>query len=274
MKTQNTPGLISHAAEEVNLESEVKRIKTNIEALDADEEHKSKLLNLVEALQEFELGKFLICNKGLNGYWTSYVVRYPESQVKAANSLEQWLLESCPALVATQQRFKIFQQILSSTLKDGMKLASIPCGLMDDVLRLDLNKFKDLELMGVDLDQDSLIQAEALAKNLNVEKHCSFHNYDAWQLPWNNELDILVSNGLNIYVHNDDMLEKLYESFYRAIKPDGMLLASFVTPPPSMDANSPWMISNMKAEDLMQQALVFSILEVQWQSFKTESFTI
>lgn len=273
MVPTNKPGLLSHAATEVNLEVEIKRIKTQILASDSPEDYKTESIRLVDLLSEFDLGRFLICNKGLNGYWTSYVVRYPETRTNVENELERWLLDSSPAFVATQERYKNFQKIINENLREDIKLASIPCGLMDDILRLDLQRFKNLNLMGADLDQDSLLRAEALAKDLGVDKYCSFYNCNAWDLPWNNELDILTTNGLNIYVHDDTMLTELYKSFYRAIKPGGMLLASFVTQPSSLDSNSPWLISDLNMPDFMRQANLFRILDVQWQSFKSEEFT-
>lgn len=31
-------------------------------------------LEMLEQLGQFELGRFLLSNKGLNGYWTSYII--------------------------------------------------------------------------------------------------------------------------------------------------------------------------------------------------------
>ena len=73
----------------------------------------SDVARLRAELSEFELGRYLLNNLGLNGQWTSYVLLYPErgSQTRLSSDgsplgdLETWLLERCPLLLATQQRF-------------------------------------------------------------------------------------------------------------------------------------------------------------------------
>src|SRR5260363_143293 len=78
-------------------------------------------LDLLEALTQFELGRFLLHNQGLNGYWTSVIIR---------------------------ERFSKLQKQLCSFIKPHACLASIPCGLMDDLLLLDYSDLKDIQLTG------------------------------------------------------------------------------------------------------------------------------
>ena len=69
----------------------------------------SDVARLRAELSEFELGRYLLNNLGLNGQWTSYVLLYPErgSQTRLSSDgsplsdLETWLLERCPLLLAT-----------------------------------------------------------------------------------------------------------------------------------------------------------------------------
>ena len=66
-------------------------------------------IQLLEKLSSFELGKFLLANKGLNGYWTDYILTYPRKE-KCFNisDFEKTILERLPTFCATQQRFNIF----------------------------------------------------------------------------------------------------------------------------------------------------------------------
>lgn len=68
-------------------------------------------LEILEQLSQFELGRFLLSNKGLDGYWTSYLIRHGLKQ-KTLHPLEEWILESAPAVRATRERFVVFQKIL------------------------------------------------------------------------------------------------------------------------------------------------------------------
>jgi hypothetical protein len=55
-----------------------------------------------------------------------------------------------------------------------------------------------------------------------------------------------------------------------ALFPGGILVTSFATPPPVVDAASPWDMSKINPEDLMLQSIVFSdIVKVKWQCFRT-----
>lgn len=38
----------------------------------------SKIVEYLEQFKKFELGKFLINNLGLNRFWTSYILLYPD----------------------------------------------------------------------------------------------------------------------------------------------------------------------------------------------------
>ena len=57
---------------------------------------------------QLKLSQFLLANKGLNGYWTAYVILHGPKK-SDLHPLEDWLLISAPSFVATQQRFQIFK---------------------------------------------------------------------------------------------------------------------------------------------------------------------
>lgn len=64
----------------------------------------------------------------------------------------------------------------------------------------------------------------------------------------------------------------LYRQFYNALKPNGCLILSFLTPPPSRSDNSPW--HNYIADDVTKQKAIFTdIIDVGWQSFRSEADT-
>ena len=258
--------LISHKNNLVQADVIKQRIKQLANPLlPVDEE-----LKLLDELSQFPLGQFLLANKGLNGYWTAYAILTAPKK-DDLHPLEDWLVNRSPGFIATQQRFAIFQDILKRLIKNNMNLASIPCGLMDDLLTLDYSAYDGCHLTGIDLDSESL----DLACN-NAKTHCikniSVHKRDAWDLNINKEFDVITSNGLNIYEQNDERVVNLYKQFHQSLKKTGYLLTSFITPPPSKSIESPWKISN--SEDLLKQVAIFSdILQVGWNCFRTEQET-
>ncbi|MDP3532757.1 MAG: methyltransferase domain-containing protein [Alphaproteobacteria bacterium] len=228
-------------------------------------------LILLKQLYEFDLGNFLFKNKGLNGYWTSYIILHAP-QKKLDHPLENWIIHEAPTVKATQERFKIFNQQLQKNLKNNMCLASIPCGLMDDLLRLDFSNVENIKLIGIDLDDHSLTLARENADLLKKNVTTSFLKKDAWNLDIHEQYDVLTSNGLNIYEPDDQKVVALYKQFYNALKPNGLLIASFLTPPPALSKESSW--RNVNAENAMKQKAIFAdILQVQWQAFRTENQT-
>lgn len=176
-------------------------------------------LDLLDQLSEFELGRFLLANKGLNGYWTSYIINHRFKKEKL-HPLEEWILYHAPSVKATQERFKIFQKILQNRLENGMKIISIPCGIMDDLLTLDYGEIKEIHLTGVDLDATSLELAQKNAKKNNLI-NVDLLQQDAWNLNICEEYDILTSNGLNIYEPDDSKVINLYEQFNKILKTGG-----------------------------------------------------
>lgn len=227
-------------------------------------------LSLLDQLTKFELGRSLIKNRGLNGYWIRYIFLYPQRPMPSNfTPLQKWLLTRCPVVLATQERFTIFQKTLQAQLKPHMALASIPCGLMDVLLGLDYKNAPGITLTGIDYDLSAVAQAQENAKIFDLETQCQFLQRDAWKLDVHEEYNLIASNGLNFYEPNDNRVILLYKKFYKALKPKGHLVISFFTPPPFLDLSSPW---NINPEDgLKQRMLLSDILQVKWQVFRTEA---
>lgn len=231
----------------------------------------SEELELLENLNKFEFGRFLLQNRGLNGYWTSYMI---SGALKEAltNPLESWIIYSAPSVKATRERFDIFQIQLKKYLKDNLVIASIPCGVMDDLLTIDYLNYKNITLVGVDLDDKSLVFARKKAITHGKEAIVSLANKDAWYLGAEAKYNIILSNGLNIYEPDDQKVIKLYKEFHKALVADGILITSFLSASPAISKESTW--KNFNPADLKKQKAIFGdILEVKWQSFRTESQT-
>lgn len=238
-----------------------------------------KQLELIDLLSDFGLGRFLLERGGLDGYWTDYIIKHPSKgrltglndENKTLNSLESFLLNQAPTVLATQQRFEIFKVEIQKRLHDGASLASIPCGLMADLLDLDFTTTSNISLVGIDLDPESITYAKQYAETLNLSNHCNFSQCDAWTLDIHEEFDLITSNGLAIYEPDDAKVTGLYRGFFEALKPGGCLITSFLTPPPVPGLKTEWKLESVNMQDALLQKIIFAdILDCKWQVFRTE----
>lgn len=267
MITDDKTLIISHQADGAGLDME--GIRTRLIAnQDQLKLPLGETLNLLDQLGACELGQFLLRHRGLNGYWTAYLIlQGPQRQ--DISPLEQWIVHRAPVVRATRERFFIFQRLIQERLSPDMSLASIPCGLMDDLLSLDYSMTPNVRLTGIDLDTETLSQAQTHAAARAIPLAVSFLQKNAWYLEVMAAFDLIASNGLNIYEPDDLAVIKLYRQFQRALKPKGVLITSFLTPPPALTKDSPW--KNTPPEDLRLQAAIFGdIIGAKWQVFRTE----
>lgn len=233
-----------------------------------------EVLRLRREFGRFQLGRFLLENLGLNGHWTSYVLMHPDrgrftnvnSEGAPFTELESWLLDRCPIFLATQERFRIFRDLTQPLLSPGMSLASLPAGLMDDLLSLDYSTTPGVKLTAIDLDPDTLREAEENYRRLKPPVEASFERRDAWQLSSSERWDLLTSNGLNIYVQDDDLCTDFYRNVAAALKPDGVFVVSFITPPEQWTPKA--------SQDLDYQRFLFKeVVPVKWSCVRDESKT-
>jgi SAM-dependent methyltransferase len=236
-------------------------------------------LELIDFLTDFGLGRFLLERGGLNGYWTDYAIKHPvkgrltglNDENKPLNTLEDFLLNQAPTVLATQQRFTIFREEIQKRVQEGASLASIPCGLMADLLELDFTNVSHISLTGIDLDPASIEYAKQAAKRLNLSNQCQFFQCDAWDLNIRAAFDLITSNGLAIYEPDDEKVTQLYRGFFEALKPGGYLVTSFLTPPPVPGLQSEWKLDAVNMQDALLQKIVFAdILACAWQVFRSE----
>ncbi len=236
-------------------------------------------LELLEQLAEFDVGQFLIERGGVNGYWTHYIITHPtigritnlDRHKKPFHPLEAFLLNSSPTCLATQERFSFFKAQIQQSIYEGCSLASVPSGLMGDLLDLDYSSLQTFTLYGIDLDPETLSQARSYAEEKGLLDHCQFYEKDAWALGMTEKFDVLASNGLAIYEPDDNKVVDLYRQFYSALKPGGILVTSFLTPPPAPGFQTEWMLEHVNPQDALLQKIIYvDVLGVKWQAFRTE----
>jgi hypothetical protein len=115
--TRTAPASLTHLGPDkiskADISHEFQLIKLRLEKEYKDNPNKkAELLQTLDALSEFELGRFLIKNKSLSGYWTWYVILGFNNHI-ITSPVEKFLVERAPAILATQQRFAIFQSLLT-----------------------------------------------------------------------------------------------------------------------------------------------------------------
>ncbi len=262
---------ISHNSHHSSLEKALEILKTKIKNRgDLPYVTTNKQLEYLEELNQFPLGQFLIERGGLNGYWTHYVV--VDSQGIQTNCpTVDFLLQKAPVTKAMRQRYQIFRDITQKCVKEGVTLASIPCGLMGDLLHLDFTGLKNFKLVGIDYDEESLESAAKLATERHLSQHIELSQKDAWNLGVHEQFDLVTSSGLNIYEPDPQKVIALYRQFFLALKHGGRLVTSFLTPPPSETHPGEWAMDKVSQEAAMLQKIIFGdILATKWQSFCSE----
>lgn len=234
----------------------------------------TELQMLVDQLASCELGQFLLQHAGLNGYWTHYIIGYQAGQ--SANPFEDRFLTMTPSLCATRERFAIFQKRLQDVIQSNDTVCSLPCGMMSDLLTLQLRPgVENVRFVGIDFDDTVFSHAEDLAKQHAVKSSYTFLKRDAWSLEDQHEsFNVLTSNGLNIYVKEEERVIDLYKEFYKALKPNGTLITSFLTYPCTFPELTEWDMTQVDKAALQFQAAVFgAILEAKWNHFRTSNQT-
>ncbi|WEF11117.1 class I SAM-dependent methyltransferase [Pectobacterium actinidiae] len=268
----NVPRLLSHATSSQESHDErVTAVKDNIiESGDHLGISVKEQLALLDAFSHLELGQFLLKHHGLNAHWTHNVIAHRPTHY--INSLEEIIYTQLPNVLATRERFGIFQCLIQELLRPDSVMVSVPCGVMADLLLLDYTRHRDVKLIGIDLDKQALEEAYKLASQQGLENQISLVLTDAWTIDLAAQADVITSNGLNVYVQDDDKVTELYRVFYSGLKPGGTLITSFMTPPPTLSQDSPWINTDPKL--LALQYVLFSrIIGATWTAFRTHQKT-
>lgn len=268
--------LLSHNATDAHLETIVQEAAARIEATgDADGYSVAEQLNMLHELQSFPLGRFLLANKGLNGYWTHYLLTYPwwKQEKNTLPPMEHFFLEKIPTVLAVQERFQIYLKEAQQHVRNDACFASIPSGALGELLYLDFTDIKRMHLVGIDYDPNTLEQAQAMAQDKQLSHWVTLEQADAWKLTHKNTFDLISSNGLNIYEPSDERVIELYTVFYDALKPNGTLLTSFITPPPYLTDTCEWNQDAINPADLLKQHVIYRIIGGKWQCFRSTDTT-
>jgi ubiquinone/menaquinone biosynthesis C-methylase UbiE len=188
--------------------------------------------------------------------------------------VESFLLNCAPTMLATQQRFEIFLRENQKQVKNNAKLACVPCGMMGELLYLNYKDVNDIHLIGIDYDSSTLNDAKILAEQQGLSQFVKLIQQDAWNLDFQDEFDLISSNGLNIYESDDEKVSKLYQQFYKALNCGGKLVTSFLTYPPTLTNQCEWDMSKINQNDLLLQKIIFvDIIEAKWQCFRSSEQT-
>lgn len=234
-------------------------------------------LELLHELSKFELGKFIILNSGLNGYWIEYILYYCEDSPRYANitDFEKKLLANFPLIKATQQRCQILLNILEELTKENFSIASLPCGTGHELLNIKKNAtVKNLELNFLDIDNKILAFAQQKASEYVLEPSTklNFMQVDAWGISkvFQNKFNILVSSGLTIYEYNDDRILSFFIEVYNTLKANGIFIISTITLPPINNNESEWDLNYIDSEYYKLEMTVFSdVLKSKWRAFRS-----
>jgi SAM-dependent methyltransferase len=285
LKSQNEPHvkLLSHNSENEDINHTVARLKSKIgQSPSTNSAIIEEQVNLIDQLAEFPLGIFLLQNRGTDGFWTDYMIQHQyegrqsgcDPDGRKLTEFEKFLLDNFPLVVATQQRAVHFKSIIQQYVAEGSVLASLPCGLMRDLINLDFSGIENFKLVGIDLDQRSLELAARLAADSGLTQRVTFFQGDAWEQPFPEQFNLLTSNGLNVYEPNDQRVLHLYQNFYQSLFPGGALVTSTITPPPDVEPNSDWDISHINTDALRLQRILFSdVLQFNFAGLRSASKT-
>jgi SAM-dependent methyltransferase len=266
---------VSYENLESSLEEVVRALKERvIQRGDLPYISSAEQCRLIDEMSRFDLGRFLLKNRALNGHWTHYVaVEAPAMGEKGKNlcELEQFFLFKAPSALATQERYTIFQREIQKRLCDHDVLASVPCGIMADLIDLDDTSVPHIQLVGIDLDENVLLEARNYAlekgKSDRIHLYCS----DAWSLNCYEEFDLLTSNGLHIYESSDERVILIFQQFFQALKSGGTLITSYFSPPPIPGTPTEWKLSVVDSKDaLLQKVLLADILQAKWQAYRSQ----
>ncbi|GAB5411154.1 MAG: class I SAM-dependent methyltransferase [Chlamydiales bacterium] len=266
----NTKANRSHFSRSQNLEEILETLKSTILLKNSlHKEKKTQLINTINDLSKSPLGIHILTSQGANGYWTDHLMFPNKSGAKfVSNSdIEDFLYFRSPHVLAQREQYSIIAGVIRSLLKEKAIIASIPCGLMRDILEIDFSKLNSFRLIGVDLDSDSLDRARILAKEKKFN-NLELLQMNAWNLNLPAKVDVISSIGLNVYESDSLFLGKLYTEFYNSLNPGGTFITSVLTTPPWLCKSSDWKVNNISHEDLLLEKLLhFEIFDVKWQNF-------
>ena len=230
-------------------------------------------LRLIAELDTFPLGRWILRNRGgLDAKWTDYLVSSPPPVEALSCELERFLVYGAPSVLATRERFSHYRRAMQAELPRVSRVASVPCGRMADLLTLDYDDPSQVEIFGLDLDPEALRLADELAQERGLTRQVRLRRADAWRMRLVPEFDLITTNGLSIYESSDARVAELYQRLAAGLVPGGLLVTSYLTPPPNVDPNSPWDLEAVDFDALRLQTLIFKdVCDAPWANYRSET---
>ena len=206
-----------------------------------NEEKRQKLLKVLEELQKFPLGRHLLVNQSLSGYWTDAIVNAPVDQIYP-NKTEGYLFKESPPFAARRYGQQVIHKAVQEFLRPNKAVASIPCGLMSEVLLATSEPFSRVNLYAIDKDSENFDLIRKKYPERLVGNHfrdiltkdavnLDYTMYKEW-------FDVICSIGFTMYLEKDEDMQKLFDGFYIALKKDGVLVTNFGTAPAEYNTES------------------------------------
>ncbi|MBS0629625.1 MAG: methyltransferase domain-containing protein [Verrucomicrobia bacterium] len=234
-----------------------------------------QVCQILDHLMNSPLGRHILQTGGANGIWTDYMISFPWVQknivgrMLSMNRLEYFIIFEMPSVLAQRELFLHSQKIAQRHIKANNTLASLPCGVMRDLLELDANPKANVQFVGIDIDNESLSAAKKLAQEKGIS-NVSFEQKDAWNLGIFSEFDFITSIGLNCYEPDRGRVVELYRQIYQSLKPGGTFFTGVLTYPPGYGAHSDWDLTAIPKYHIeMDQLLTRDILDLQYQNYRT-----
>jgi ubiquinone/menaquinone biosynthesis C-methylase UbiE len=264
------------------VENAVKRRITNAKI---SNDEKEKQLAFLDEVGKGFLTRELMIYRRLGAESSQWVVYwYPRQGHKAKKfpngykitELEREILENFPFSVASQERFNIFQEETAKEIKrlkpqnQNIVIASCPCGMMDDLLTIPEIRDDNIQLYGIDIDKRVIMMADANVRRYDLSDHTVLSQQNAWRLTFENKFEILLSNGLNLRETDTGRNVDLYKTFFKALKPGGLIITSFLTFPPDSTQKSTWNLNNLDPKYILREKqIMHDIIRIEWQNFNT-----
>jgi len=229
-------------------------------------------------LAGFPLGRHILLSGGSNGMWTDYLISPQEYLTGKSlidldlSVIERFFLFNSPTVLAQRELHKKLQRIAQGYMIDGKVFASIPCGLMRDLLSLNYAGKNNISLVGIDIDQEAIDRSKELASKMKVDR-VTYVQADAWNLQYRNAFDFICSIGLNMYEKDKSKVIELYRNLFNALRPGGVLFTGVLTWPPYLNIDkSDWDINSIPKYDLHLEMVIHrDILNIKWFNFRTLS---
>ncbi len=79
-------------------------------------------------------------------------------------------MERSPRVLAAQQRYINCGKIIQNYAQENIIFASLPCGVMRDLLKFDFTGVENFRLVGIDIDFESLEWAKKLAEEYGLSE--------------------------------------------------------------------------------------------------------